>query len=191
MAGLANNCRSDRIWMHSDIWDNPVFKNGRATVRGAFIWLASMGRVSRVTVDDLSDAWGVTDRRAVQIVRTLERSGFISVAGSGCCRLLCIETNLVETCGFYVGARARYPREPGAAKWRGATLPAALRQTIIERDGSVCAYCGENTDTPHIDHIKPVAVGGTDSPKNLTVACPPCNLSKGRKTLAEWRGAAH
>jgi hypothetical protein len=67
-------------------------------------------------------------------------------------------------------------------------LSLALRAQIMERDGAVCIYCG-CTDGPfHIDHVQPVARGGTDDPSNLVVACAFCNMSKGPKSLEEWRG---
>lgn len=36
------------------------------------------------------------------------------------------------------------------------------------------------------DHILPAELGGDDSLDNLTLACQPCNRSKGHKTLSEW-----
>lgn len=38
----------------------------------------------------------------------------------------------------------------------------------------------------HIDHIMPLALGGTNWPKNLALLCPPCNLSKGAKHPDVW-----
>lgn len=66
------------------------------------------------------------------------------------------------------------------AEWR------AIRRAVIERDGPACAYCGALPDVPHIDHVVPLASGGTNSLDNLTVACGPCNKSKGAKSVAEW-----
>lgn len=75
-------------------------------------------------------------------------------------------------------------------KWEGWSprkpIQAALRQAVIDRDGFVCAYCGDETGEIHLDHIHPVSLGGRNTVDNLTVSCPSCNLSKGSKTLAEW-----
>jgi 5-methylcytosine-specific restriction endonuclease McrA len=38
-----------------------------------------------------------------------------------------------------------------------------------------------------IDHIVPLARGGTNYEGNLTPACRPCNSSKGTLLLVEWR----
>lgn len=66
-------------------------------------------------------------------------------------------------------------------------LPVSLRQSIMARDGSSCVYCGCQEGPFHIDHVIPVAKGGTDDPANLTVACAPCNLSKSDKLVEEWQ----
>lgn len=79
-------------------------------------------------------------------------------------------------------------------KWEHATfgrLPwaewQALRVEVFQRDGRICAYC-DTVDGPwDIDHILPLARGGTNQLHNLTVACSSCNRSKRDLTLAEWR----
>lgn len=56
----------------------------------------------------------------------------------------------------------------------------------IEQDGK-CAYCKcELNGKFHIDHIQPLARGGTNYPDNLACSCAECNLSKGAKTIDEW-----
>ena len=65
-------------------------------------------------------------------------------------------------------------------------LSASLRRSILERDSYRCLYCGGTAAPFDIDHIVPVAAGGSDDPENLATACAPCNRSKGAKSLAEW-----
>lgn len=49
----------------------------------------------------------------------------------------------------------------------------------------VCLYCGMHAaDT--VDHIVPLARGGSNFSSNLAPACRSCNSSKGTKLLAEW-----
>lgn len=62
-----------------------------------------------------------------------------------------------------------------------------VREFVFKRDGHVCSYCGDEEGPFHLDHINPVSRGGSNKPDNLTVACVPCNLSKGAKTPDEWR----
>lgn len=60
----------------------------------------------------------------------------------------------------------------------------ALRQLVIDRDGMTCRLCGEEIEVVsdiHIDHIKPVALGGSDHPSNLQVAHSWCNMRKGAR----------
>lgn len=65
----------------------------------------------------------------------------------------------------------------------------AVRKMVFARHGEVCAYCA-TTDGPfEIDHIVPIALGGGNDLKNLTVACAPCNRSKGAQTLKKWRAS--
>lgn len=59
---------------------------------------------------------------------------------------------------------------------------------IVARDGYRCRYCGSMTATFVVDHIHPISRGGGNVLENLALACEPCNLSKGAKTLDEWHG---
>src|SRR3546814_1753319 len=43
-----------------------------------------------------------------------------------------------------------------------------------------CWYCGTKLTAYHVDHRIPLARGGSNGPENLVIACPACNLSKGR-----------
>lgn len=74
-------------------------------------------------------------------------------------------------------------------KYGRGSLPYALRMAVHERDGGNCMYCRVpvELDGFHVDHIHPVSRGGSDDLINLGCACAPCNLSKGAKTVAEWR----
>lgn len=57
----------------------------------------------------------------------------------------------------------------------------AHRQWLIDRYGSVCAYCGVDIaeDRTTLDHVYP-RKGQTayDRPDNLVIACQPCNSAK-------------
>ncbi|MDZ7711749.1 MAG: DUF1376 domain-containing protein [Rhodovibrio sp.] len=66
------------------------------------------------------------------------------------------------------------------------SLSKSVRGRILARDGERCAYCGVTRSPFDIDHIWPVAAGGTDDETNLTVACQHCNRSKSSKTIEQW-----
>jgi 5-methylcytosine-specific restriction endonuclease McrA len=67
------------------------------------------------------------------------------------------------------------------ARKRVAHLPYG-RHAIYERDEGRCTICGaEIAYEPgafHLDHIVPLARGGTDTPENLQLTCPSCNWAK-------------
>ena len=64
-----------------------------------------------------------------------------------------------------------------------------LRFEVLKRDKFQCQYCGvkagEGDIVLHIDHIIPVASGGETEITNLTTACQPCNLGKGKRELSD------
>ncbi len=74
----------------------------------------------------------------------------------------------------------------------GQRLPAddwhIVRSIVLERDGHACTYCGSDKQLEG-DHIVPLCRGGSNAFVNLAAACRPCNLSKGSRTVKEWRAA--
>ena len=56
----------------------------------------------------------------------------------------------------------------------------ALRWKILERDNFTCQYCGQYAPSVQleVDHVTPVAEGGTDELDNLKTACSACNQGK-------------
>lgn len=61
-------------------------------------------------------------------------------------------------------------------------IPAELRSAVLERDHSICRYCGRRAQTLHIDHVIPLNLGGKSTFDNLVCACSKCNLRKGGRT---------
>ena len=82
-------------------------------------------------------------------------------------------TNYERTIGLDIKAIAR------------PSIPLEYRQSL-KTIGS-CSYCGDVDGPFEIDHIIPWSRGGTHEIENLTLACKPCNRSKGAKTISEWR----
>ena len=52
----------------------------------------------------------------------------------------------------------------------------------------LCPGCDSNLTAKdyHVDHVIPIARGGSSWPWNLQILCPNCNLSKGSKHPDEW-----
>ncbi len=67
------------------------------------------------------------------------------------------------------------------------SLYVVVRAFILERDGYQCQYCMTLTGPMEVDHVMPVARGGSDDFDNLVCACRKCNRSKGAKLVSEWR----
>ena len=68
-------------------------------------------------------------------------------------------------------------------------IPGKLRHRVFERDNYRCRECGATNKetTLHVDHIKPVAKGGTNEIDNLQTLCEKCNLAK---HTDEWVGGS-
>jgi hypothetical protein len=74
-------------------------------------------------------------------------------------------------------------------------ISASRRFAIFQRDNFTCQYCGAKAPgaTLHVDHIVPVARGGTSRPENLVTSCQNCNLGKSDGPLVaipdcmEWK----
>ena len=69
---------------------------------------------------------------------------------------------------------------PGSRAWR------KLRETVLNRDGYSCAWCGEYATT--LDHIIERDRGGTDHLDNLVAACTRCNSSRGARYRNQKQG---
>lgn len=59
-----------------------------------------------------------------------------------------------------------------------------LRYEVLRRDDFTCRYCGASAPSVplRVDHVTPVALGGSDDPGNLVTACEPCNSGKTSST---------
>lgn len=61
-------------------------------------------------------------------------------------------------------------------------LPKWLRSKVFEKQGRRCRLCG-TTDNLTIDHIRAVAIGGSNELSNLQVLCRSCNSKKHTKEV--------
>jgi len=60
-------------------------------------------------------------------------------------------------------------------------------QEVLWSTGGRCWYCGACVgDSITIDHVVPLARGGSGSRENLVPACKPCNSSKNATLVTDW-----
>ena len=53
------------------------------------------------------------------------------------------------------------------------------RFEVLRRDNYTCRYCRSAENALTVDHVTPLALGGTDEPTNLVACCTDCNSGKG------------
>lgn len=65
-------------------------------------------------------------------------------------------------------------------------LPKKVRFEVFKRDSFTCQYCGRSAPNVilEVDHIVPVAEGGTNEVINLITSCRDCNRGKGARLLS-------
>ncbi len=74
-------------------------------------------------------------------------------------------------------------------KWiERQNIPSWAVRAVVARDRGACAECGTNMATelsadPQVDHIVPLAIGGTNDLMNLQLLCKACNMTKGMKQI--------
>lgn len=66
--------------------------------------------------------------------------------------------------------------------WSEPSMPVSkrTRYEVLKRDNHTCRYCGGVAPDVvlTVDHVTPVALGGSDKPNNLVAACRDCNAGK-------------
>jgi hypothetical protein len=65
-----------------------------------------------------------------------------------------------------------------------------VRVQVLARDKYRCLMCGRDKSevSLEVDHVIPVAEGGTDELSNLATLCRPCNNGKSAFKFADYRG---
>ncbi|MFM8292967.1 MAG: HNH endonuclease, partial [Microcystaceae cyanobacterium] len=68
-------------------------------------------------------------------------------------------------------------------------LPKTVRDYVLQRDRHRCQSCGKSgeTITLQIDHIIPLAAGGSNDLSNLQTLCANCNRLKSAKFDPRFR----
>jgi 5-methylcytosine-specific restriction endonuclease McrA len=89
-----------------------------------------------------------------------------------------------------IAKRIRRARKRGTANHLNEPVTAKHLAMLLEAQDACCRYCRRPLDGErHLEHRVPLARGGAHAPSNLCWSCPPCNLSKGTRTEAEFLAA--
>jgi hypothetical protein len=73
-----------------------------------------------------------------------------------------------------------------ATRKPGRHIPADLRRIVLDDGDAQCAYCWQ-WSASEVDHVIPVAQGGSNDLENLAPACALCNIQKRDRTPEQWR----
>jgi hypothetical protein len=123
--------------------------------------------------------YGALKMAAAHFVNVLARYPWLWGLGDGCGGSVLCE--IVETAARR-GFDVQYTGD----------CPTNLERILGERDGWNCRYCGvllaggPEAPYPQVDHVIPKSKGGSDGTDNRVLACPPCNSSKGAKSVEEF-----
>lgn len=108
-------------------------------------------------------------------------------------RTLCRHCRKIKSTGkdgLCDGCRSKFKGWDTYQRFKGSTVARygkswyKLRQRILERDNYLCQSClmqGRYVTATDVDHIVPVAHGGTDDESNLQSLCHECHKVKTAK----------
>ena len=65
---------------------------------------------------------------------------------------------------------------------RRRSIPRKLKETLLAQSNNQCSVCGAKSHL-EVAHIRPLSLGGDNSPENLIVLCPTCHVSVDRSGL--------
>lgn len=117
--------------------------------------------------------------------RMLARIGKLNAAQWAESGFIILDLLSAERDGFTAVQRAtgQVPK-----KLQRPAIPVDVKRKVFQRDGYRCRYCGTYEASFEVDHMLPWSRGGTHALENLTIACAPCNRSKGALTAEEFAG---
>lgn len=106
------------------------------------------------------------------------------------CSLLVVSTTNSKAARYTTQkGRAAHSARPGRESL-SKRLGVVVTRAIYERDGARCIYCGANAAQSgahlHLDHVTAKALGGSDCPTNIVLACRHCNGAKRDMTTRQW-----
>jgi len=80
----------------------------------------------------------------------------------------------------------QHPEISGVEYQQGTLAGYEIREYLLEKWSRTCAYCGKSDVPLQIEHIQPLAKGGTNRISNLCLSCEPCNIKKGTQSIEQF-----
>ncbi|MCG3773796.1 MAG: hypothetical protein JW395_0610 [Nitrospira sp.] len=171
---------SDTIRRQFGSWAKALYEAGFLAVRGQKVDPAAMVEAFRAcwkeqrSVPSLRQLEAFLDRKNYPF-RVKTYGAFFGGVGRLAKRIVQVQNDELSEADLL----RRVERAPP----RRSPMPVKLRTAILKRDGEQCVKCGaspkkNSTVTLEVDHIVPVADGGTNDPKNLQTLCWSCNQGK-------------
>lgn len=85
------------------------------------------------------------------------------------------------------GHAARTAKRRSLIKKAVGTFTAGDIELQLKSQRAKCWWCGISVKTGfHVDHLIPLARGGSNSPENIVISCPKCNTSRRDRLPHEW-----
>jgi 5-methylcytosine-specific restriction endonuclease McrA len=91
---------------------------------------------------------------------------------------------------FQISRYRRRLAKAVAESRRPMNFSRTVRRSLLDASGNRCLRCGSE-ESPEVDHIVPVALGGTHQPSNGMVLCYSCHLEKTRAERKAFGQSAH
>lgn len=83
------------------------------------------------------------------------------------------------------------PEISGVEYQQGTLFGYEVKEYLLYKHNHTCAYCLGVSKDPRleVEHTQPKSKGGSNSVKNLVVACRSCNEAKGSLLLLDWKSS--
>lgn len=132
---------------------------------------------AEVPVKIIKHALGLSDEAWLAIYDELYEAGLVFMPPDRYGNLELVEL----MSAFHILSSSMGPSgRPSAKDWL------ELKSEAIAEHGARCTYCDVETSDLHLDHVVPLARGGSSHRANLVPACKSCNSAKGSKSWEEW-----
>lgn len=119
-----------------------------------------------------------------------KRGGEVRIGFRGTCRICMSNHTKAYDAQNPDNVAARINRRRERSEDAGGSVPKDLPE-VRRHLKDQCRYCSKDLEgRGHIDHLTPVARGGSNKSSNLTLCCEACNLAKTSKSFEEfleWR----